>query len=99
MTFYSSDASQVSFLQAGTGAVVRSSLSKLHDFVSVMDFGAVGDNTNDDTAAIQAAVNAVLAAGGGTVYVPPGSYKVTATITLGASVSIVGLGKLAASVR
>lgn len=95
MTFYSSDASQVSFLQAGTGAVVRSSLSKLHDFVSVMDFGAVGDNTNDDTAAIQAAVNAVLAAGGGTVYVPPGSYKVTATITLGASVSIVGLGKLA----
>lgn len=95
MTFYSSDSSQVSFLQSGTAAAVRSSLSKMRDFVSVLDFGAVGDNVNDDTAAIQAAVNAVIANGGGTVYVPPGSYKVTATITLGASVSIIGLGKLA----
>lgn len=95
MTFYSSDSSQVSFLQSGTAAAVRSSLAKMRDFVSVLDFGAVGDNVNDDTAAIQAAVNAVIANGGGTVYVPPGSYKVTATITLGASVSIIGSGKLA----
>ena len=38
-------------------------------------YGAVGDGIADDTAAIQAALNA-----GGTVYFPPGRYKVTAPL-------------------
>ena len=42
--------------------------------VSVKDFGAVGDGVVDDTAAIQAAINAASAAGGGTVYLPAGTY-------------------------
>lgn len=43
----------------------------------VKDFGAVGDGATDDTAAIQAAVDACDAAGGGVVFFPPGTYNVT----------------------
>lgn len=37
----------------------------------VQHWGAKGDGTTDDTAAIQAALSAVSALGGGTVYLPP----------------------------
>jgi len=43
------------FLQAGTGAVARTSLSKLRDTVSVKDFGAVGDGVTNDFSALRAA--------------------------------------------
>jgi hypothetical protein len=42
--------------------------------VNVHDFGAVGDDVTDDTAAIQAAIDAVAAQGGGTVWFPLGAY-------------------------
>lgn len=45
-------------------------------------YGAKGDDTTDDTSAIQAAINAAVAAGGGIVYFPPGTYKVTATLSV-----------------
>ncbi|MBV8891771.1 MAG: glycoside hydrolase family 28 protein [Acidobacteria bacterium] len=41
---------------------------------NVLDFGAVGDGRTLSTAAIQAAINACAAAGGGKVLVPPGRY-------------------------
>lgn len=65
----------VPFTQSGAGAVTRTSQEKMRDFVSVKDFGAVGDGANDDTAEIQAAITAAAAGAGNTVYFPPGIYK------------------------
>lgn len=42
-------------------------------------YGAKGDGTTDDTAAIQAAMTA---AAGKTLFFPPGTYKVTSTLTV-----------------
>lgn len=48
---------------------------------NVRDYGAVGDGSTDDTTALLAALDAAFAAPGGTMYLPPGDYKVTAVIT------------------
>lgn len=60
----------------------RQNVGKLNDWVSVRDFGAVGDGVADDTAAINAALNAVT--NDGVVMVPPGTYRITGQIVLGA---------------
>lgn len=70
---------------------------KLNTWVSVKDFGAIGDGNADDTAAIQAAINSIstVTAGsgpGGSVHVPAGRYKITSTLTLPFGVSIRGDG-------
>jgi len=71
--------SVVTYNQGGTGSVSRTVENKLQESVSVKDFGAVGDGTTDDTAAIQAAINSLTT--GGNVYIPTGTYKITATLT------------------
>ena len=43
---------------------------------NVLDYGAVGDGVTDNRAAFQAAVDAAIAAGRGTVFVPDGNYLV-----------------------
>ncbi|HVM61020.1 MAG TPA: glycoside hydrolase family 28 protein [Verrucomicrobiae bacterium] len=50
-------------------------------FLNVLDYGAHKDGTNSSTEAFRAAIEAARAAGGGTVYVPPGNY-VTGPIEL-----------------
>lgn len=80
------------FTQSGTGAVARTWQTKLRDIVSVKDFGAIGDGVADDTGKIQAALDAVSAAGGGTVYLPSGTYLIAATLTLPGSVILQGAG-------
>ena len=67
------------------GAVERAVSSKLDDFVSVKDFGAVGDGVTDDTAAIQAALSKR-----GVVYMPPGTYKITASLTIISNTQLIG---------
>lgn len=49
----------------------------LAGFVTPQDYGAAGNGTTDDTAAVQAAINAVNTAGGGTVLFPEGTYLIT----------------------
>jgi len=50
-------------------------------WVSVTDYGATGVGAND-APAIQAAIDAVEAAGGGVVFFPKGNYGLTATLTI-----------------
>lgn len=59
---------------------------------NVVDFGAKGDGVTDDTAAIQAAIDACNAAGGGIVTIPSGTYIVTETIVLKTGVYLRGQG-------
>lgn len=51
------DSSTVDYNQGSVGAVVRTVDKRLQDFVSVKDFGAVGNGVHNDQSAIQNAVN------------------------------------------
>lgn len=83
----------IGYLPASPG-VARSAQDKMRDTVSVKDFGAVGDGSTDDTSAIQATINAVGAAGGGTVYFPAGTYKISSKLTVANNgVYLVGAGR------
>ena len=55
--------------------------------LSVRDFGAKGDGITLDTIAIQSAIEACTAQGGGVLYVPPGQYLI-GTITLKDNVTL-----------
>ncbi|MEI6559987.1 MAG: glycosyl hydrolase family 28-related protein [Rhodospirillaceae bacterium] len=77
-----------SYLAAGAGAVTRAIGDKLGDCVSARDFGAAGDGVTDDTLAIQAALTSHAA-----VYLPPGSYRITSTLTLGFGKTLAGAGQ------
>ena len=57
---------------------------------NVLDYGADNTGANDATTAIQNAINAVQNAGGGTVYLPSGTYKVKPAGTGQAALKITG---------
>lgn len=88
---------QVTFLQTGTGATARTVDAKLKDTVSVKDFGAVGDGTTNDTAAIQAAIDAI-GASGGTVLFPAGIYLGYAFVWKN-NVALVGAGSSITTIK
>lgn len=89
-------ASLVGFTQAGTGAVARTVQDELRQRVSAKQFGAVGDGITDDTAALQAAINAA-ASGSKKLYLPAGTYKTTSGLSFGAPIRIFGDGADVAS--
>jgi len=80
------------FNRTETGATIKVTNDKLKEFISVNDFGAVGDYSNDDTTAIQNALNAAGTAEKN-VYVPAGTYKITSTLYIPAGVRVIGEGK------
>jgi hypothetical protein len=71
----------------------------------VKAFGAVGNFSNDDTTAIQAAIDAADAyaggVGGAVIYFPPGVYVVTASLNLHtkSGLTLRGAGKRSSTIR
>jgi len=90
------------FAPVGTGAVTQPADDKGGELVTVKDFGAVGDGVADDTAAIQAALNAAKGADGTaagrsvfSLYfpcVPGGFYRVTDTLVIDGTHGLVVYG-------
>jgi len=76
------DSQTVSFLQAGTGAVSTTVQARLRETISVKDFGAIGNNTTDDTASFQAAIDdAINNDKAVRIHIPAGSYKISSSLT------------------
>jgi len=55
---------------------------------NIRDFGALGNGTTDDAAAIQAALDS----GASVVYIPAGTYRCDSTLTVPVNVSLIGDG-------
>jgi hypothetical protein len=88
----SSGSSLIGHIASGTGATARTVQAKLRESVSVLDFGAVGDGATDDSAAINAAIVAVNAAGGGIVNLDALNYAVATPIYMLSGVTLKGKG-------
>jgi len=78
----------LNFLATGTGAQQVSVNSKLTETVSVKDFGAIGDGSTDDTAAIQAALNS----GNKNIHFPVGTYIAAGLTVTNTDIYLFGLG-------
>jgi len=86
------DASAITYNQGGTGASSRTVENKLQESVSVKDFGAVGDGVTNDTAAIQAALNA-----SNNVFIPEGTYSIKSPLIVNDNQVVTGTGTIAAT--
>ena len=82
------DSCSVTYDPPFTGAVAYPVCEKLEQTVSVKDFGATGNGTTDDTAAIQLALNS----GAKKIYAPAGTYKILGTLTIPTGVCLDGDG-------
>src|SRR5712692_6932322 len=79
---------------------VPSSLSRegVYDVTDTL-YGAVPNDSTDATTAIQSVLTAVTAQGGGVVYLPLGTYKVSSTLAVTAKTTIRGAGRRASIVH
>jgi hypothetical protein len=85
---------------SGLSPVVRTYQEKFDDVINVRDFGAVGDDSTDDTAAINRALQQIYkstvspteARARRTVYFPGGSYKISSSLQIPTYAKIIGDG-------
>lgn len=74
------DASLVGYQAAGAGSVLRNVGIKLNEYVSVEDFGAVGDGVTDDTLAMTNFFNSAIARPGVLHFLPKKTYAISAVM-------------------
>ncbi|MDE1145651.1 MAG: hypothetical protein PW843_03390 [Azospirillaceae bacterium] len=76
----------------------RTLAARFRDRLTPLDWGAVGDGVTDDTSALQAAYNAIVAAGGGCLHLSDKTYRITAPLALFTAVpmKILGPGSIVA---
>ena len=74
----------------GQGAYPSPVYSK--SFLNVKDYGAKGDGSTEDQVALQATIDTANGRGGGTVFLPEGTYIVGATLVLQSNVILMGAG-------
>lgn len=84
-------AAMVGFKQSGAGAVYRTLADKARETVSVRDFGAAGDGS-DSTQAFLGAASYLEAQGGGGLFVPPGEYRISSTVSFPSRTKLFGAG-------
>ena len=90
----------VTYTAPYTSSVQRTGQSKYSDVISVKDFGAVGNDSNDDTAEIQAAIDAAASRGGGTVYFPSGTYKISGELAIsGGAIKLLGENRYSTTIK
>ena len=80
----------------GNAATARANINAAQRSIfDVRDYGAKGDGVNNDATAINSAISAAVTAGGGTVYLPHGTYSTGATLLIygGSGVVIKGENK------
>lgn len=71
--------------------VALSGVAGLRYYVVTDDaYGAAGDGVTNDLTAVQAAINAANTAGGGVVFFPPGTYRISGTLTTYSTVAFLG---------
>lgn len=75
-----------------TRAATSRAVTKSTGIFPVERYGAAGDGTTDDTAAIQAAVDAALGSGGGTVFFQSGKTYQSKTVNIEPGVVLDGYG-------
>lgn len=90
----------VGFLQAGAGAVMRTTQAKSRERVTLEDYGGVADGTTDCSQAFKDAHSYLTSVGGGTIELLFGTYRVAAGVVVTSSnIGVIGQGCQASSLQ
>lgn len=84
--------SELSLTPSAPGSLILSASSVgSRSVLNVLDYGATGGGSTDDTSSVQAAIDD-LPSEGGVVFFPAGTYKITAPLTVATSAKFEGAG-------